>query len=316
MKLLACLLNWRTAEMTKKALDLLVSELRGLGEARACVVDNDSQDGSFEALSAHVAERGYGDVVEVVASGYNGGFGFGNNVALRRGLRAADPPEYFYLLNSDAFMRPGTLRALVEYADQHPNVGIAGSMVLDTAGEPQVSVFRFPSVASEIESSVRVGVVTTLLGAHRVPLPIPGATTTGVDWVAGASMLLRRTMLERIGLFDETFFLYYEETDLCLRAKRAGWDVAYVREGAVEHIGGASTGVASHTVIPKPMPKYVFDSRRHYFLKNHGRAVLWQANLAHLFGGAVYRLRTRLGTADMQRPREWIDGVLYNLKHP
>ena len=316
MKLLACLLNWRTADMTARALDLLVPELRGLGSARVMVVDNDSQDGSLEKLTAHVTAHGYQDVAEVVASGHNGGFGFGNNVTLRSGLRAADPPEYFYLLNSDAFMRAGTLRALVDYADAHPRVGIAGSTVLTLEGVPQTSAFRFPSPLSELEAMVSLGVVSRVLKRSIVPLPIPAATTTDVDWVAGASMLLRRDMLEKIGIFDETFFLYYEETDLCLRAKRAGWQVAYVREGAVEHEGGASTGVTSSVVVQKPMPTYVFASRRHFFLKNFGRATLWQANAAHLLGGGLFRLRTRLGRRDDHRPREWIDGVIYNLKNP
>ncbi|MBI1945759.1 MAG: glycosyltransferase [Deltaproteobacteria bacterium] len=316
MKVLACLLNWRTADMTAGALDLLIPQLRELGSARVMVVDNDSQDGSFDRLATHVAARGYGDVAEVVASGRNGGFGFGNNVALRSGLRAADPPEYFYLLNSDAFMRKGALRALVGYADAHPRVGVAGSTVLTLEGVPQTSAFRFPSALSELERMVSTRPVSWALKRSIVPLPIPKATTTDVDWVAGASMLLRRDMLEQIGLFDEAFFLYYEETDLCLRAKRAGWQVAYVREGEVEHEGGASTGVTSSFVVAKPMPTYLFASRRHYFLKNHGRATLWRANAAHLVGGAVYRLRTRLGRRDDQRPREWLDGVIYNLRNP
>ncbi|OGQ23134.1 MAG: hypothetical protein A2138_05740 [Deltaproteobacteria bacterium RBG_16_71_12] len=316
MKVLACILNWRTADMTAHALDLLVPQLRALGAARVIVVDNDSQDGSFEKLAGHVARHGYHDVAEVVASGRNGGFGFGNNVALRRGLEGPDPPDYFYLLNSDAAPRAGALQAITDYADRNPQVGIAGTTVLDTGGRPQTSAFRFPSVRSELAQMLSYGPVSALLADALVPLPIPSHTTTGVDWVAGASMLLRRTMLEQIGVFDETFFLYYEETDLCLRAKRAGWHVAYVREGEVEHIGGASTGVASHTVFAKPMPEYVFASRRHYFLKNYGRAVLWQANLAHAVGGAGFRVLTKLGKRDHHRPREWIDGVLYNLKHP
>lgn len=302
--------------MTARALDLLVPELRDLGASRVCVVDNDSQDGSFEKLSAHVADRGYQDVAEVVASGRNGGFGFGNNVVLRRGLQSPDAPDYFYLLNSDAFMHAGALRAVTQYADQHPRVGIAGTTVIDDKGQPQTSAFRFPSVRSELQRMLSFGPVSALLAKSVVALPIPERSTTEVDWVAGASMLLRRTTLEQIGIFDETFFLYYEETDLCLRAKRAGWQIAYVREGEVEHIGGVSTGVASHTVFKKPMPEYVFASRRHYYLKNYGRAVLWQANLAHALGGAGFRVLTKLGKRDHHRPREWIDGVLYNLKHP
>jgi hypothetical protein len=317
VKLLACLLNWRTADMTIRALESLVRELRALGDSRACVVDNDSQDGSFEKIEAAVQEHGWGDVVDVIQSGYNGGFGYGNNVALRRGLYAEDKPDFFFLLNSDAFPDEGALERLVEYMRQNPKVGIAGSAVRGLDGEPQISCFRFPSVWSEVDRAVKLGALSKILEDKVVTIPIPLRTTTDVDWVAGAAMMIRREVLEKIGLFDERFFLYYEETDLCLRAKRAGWQVAYVRESSVAHIGGASTGVQSHTVVPRPMPTYVFDSRRHYFLKNHGRPTLWAANLVHALGGASFRIRRRLqNKPDPERPREWIDGVLYNLKNP
>lgn len=317
MKLLACLLNWRTADMTLRALETLVGEVRGIPGARVCVVDNDSGDGSYEKIRDVVSTRGWGDLVEVVQSGHNGGFGYGNNVALRRGLLAEDKPDYFYLLNSDAFPDPGALDALLRYMDANPRVGLCGSTVRGLDGEPQRSAFRFPSLWSEIDRTAKLGVLSRILEDKIVNMPIPLRTTTNVDWVAGASMMIRRQTLEEIGLFDERFFLYYEETDLCLRARRAGWLIGYVRESSVAHVGGASTGVQSHTVVQKPMPTYVFDSRRHYFLKNHGRPGLWAANAAHAIAGASFRLRRRVqGKPDPERPREWIDCVLYNLKNP
>jgi N-acetylglucosaminyl-diphospho-decaprenol L-rhamnosyltransferase len=317
MKLLTCLLNWRTADMTLAALEAVLPQLESVGDARVCVVDNDSSDGSFEAIVEAVAARGWGDRVDVVQSGYNGGFGYGNNVALRRGLLASDRPDYFYLLNSDAVPDEGAVAALLHYMDANPHVGIAGSSIRGFDGERQRSTFRFPTMWSEIDRTARLGVLTKILEDRVVTMPMPLRSTTSVDWVAGASMMLRRSMLEQIGLFDEAFFLYYEETDLCLRARRAGWQVGYVRESSVAHIGGASTGVHSHTVAQKPMPAYVFASRRHYFLKNHGRAALWAANAAHLVAGATFRVRRRLqAKSDPERPREWVDGVLYNFKNP
>jgi N-acetylglucosaminyl-diphospho-decaprenol L-rhamnosyltransferase len=314
VKLRVPLLNWRTAQMTVRALDALVPELRALGDARVLVVDNDSQDGSYDALVQAVNERGYGDVAEVVQSGRNGGYGFGNNVALRRGT--AEGADYLYLLNSDAFVEPGAVRALVDYLDAHPRVGIAGSAVHSLDGAPHESAFRFPSVLSELERVTRLGVLTRALQNVRVPIARPTHTTTNVDWVAGASMMIRREVLEQIGLFDERFFLYYEETDLCLRAKRAGWLVAYVCESRVAHVGGASTGVTSQRVVQKPLPRYVLESRRHYFLKNHGRSRLWAANLAHFVGGASFRVRRVVQRKpDPERPREWLDTVLFNLTH-
>ena len=316
MKLLACLLNWRTADMTIRALEKLVVELRHIPRSRACVVDNDSGDGSFEKIRDAVEDRGWSGLVDVVQSGHNGGFGYGNNVALRRGMFAKDKPDYFYLLNSDAFVGDGAVRALVRHLDEERAVGIAGSHIHGLDGTPQRSCFRFPTVLGEIDRAARFSALHWLLGDKAIIMPIP-SRTTHVDWVAGASMMIRREVLEQVGLFDETFFLYYEETDLCLRTQRAGWRISYVRESAVAHIGGASTGVQSHTVVQKRMPEYVFASRRHYFLKNHGRPVLWAANVAHFVAGATFRARRRLqNKPDPERPREWVDGVVYNLRHP
>src|SRR5262245_59362789 len=104
MKLLAIIVNYKTADMTVQALESLVRELAPVSPAKVLIVDNDSQDGSFEKISAAVAAKSeYRDVVEVQRSDKNGGFGYGVNWGLRQGLASSDPPEYFYLLNSDAF---------------------------------------------------------------------------------------------------------------------------------------------------------------------------------------------------------------------
>src|SRR5690606_32440824 len=137
----------------------------------------------------------------------------------------------------------------------------------DVKGEPQHTAFRFPSLWSELDSAMELGLITRLLKNFIVPMPIP-ETDCEADWVGGASMILRREMLDEVGLFDETFFLYFEETDLCRRAKRAGWPSHFVRQSHVTHIGSASTGISERG---RRRPGYWFDSRRHYFVKNHGR---------------------------------------------
>lgn len=317
MRVLVCILNWRTASMSLRALAHVVPQVRSLGCSRVCVVDNASGDGSFELLTAAVHSHGWDDVVDVVQSGHNGGFGFGNNVALRRGLVGEDKADFFYLQNSDAFPHPGALQTLLAHLQQHPRVGICGSLVRGLDGEPQTSAFRFPSPWSELERAARLGVLSRALADRKVPMPPPLRSTGGVDWVAGASMLVRRAVLEDVGIFDEAFFLYYEETDLCLRARRAGWEVAWVRASSVAHIGGASTGVQHHIRVQERMPRYVFDSRRHYFLKNHGRATLWAANAAYVLGAVSFRLRRALqNKPDPERPREWLDATIHHLTHP
>ena len=287
MKLLTVILNYKTPEMTLRSIESLLRELASYPDARVAVVDNDSRDGSFEKLTAAVAENGWSDRVEVVAAEYNGGFAYGNNLVIRRALEQDDLPDYFYLLNSDAFPDDGCVKALVEFLDENQTVGIAGSYVHGPEPVPHRTAFRFHSIWSEFESTLALGVVSRLLDPWIVAPPLP-TETSRVDWLAGASMLIRSQVLEDIGLLDEEFFMYYEETDLCLRARRAGWTTWYVVESAVTHIGGVSTGLKDKA---RPTPPFWFASRRHFFLKNHGRLALWAANVLYVLGSSLRRVR-------------------------
>lgn len=278
------ILNWRTPDMTIRSLDLAIIAMQGMDGA-ITVVDNDSGDGSFEKISTHVAARGLSHV-RVVQSGRNGGFGAGNNFAMFDRLPDNSKPDYVYLLNSDAFPEPDAIRVLRDYMDKHPHVGLAGSRTVGADGELHETAFRFPSIASEFEAASRSGPITKLLRRYIVSLPVPDKPTE-VDWAAGASLIMRGTMLDQIGGFDETFFLYFEETDLCHRAARAGWPTHYVPDSQVTHIGSVSTGIRD---LKRP-PGYWFDSRQHYFRKNLGVAGAAGANLAHIAGGMIFNLR-------------------------
>jgi GT2 family glycosyltransferase len=116
--------------------------------------------------------------------------------------------------------------------------------------------------------------------------PLPEATGP-VDWLAGASMMLREEVIRTVGIFDETFFLYFEETDLCRRAAEAGWPTHFVKESRVEHIGSVSTGMKTW----KRVPGYWFDSRWHYFRKSGGTSRAVAATLAHVAGALILRAR-------------------------
>lgn len=279
---LTVLLNWRTAEMTLRAAESAERAMEGIAGG-IVVVDNDSNDGSFERMSAALQDR---PRFRVVQSGRNGGFGAGNNVGIRLGLPGGVRPDYVYILNSDAFPASDAIRLLLDYLERHPKVGFAGSYIHGPDGEPHVTCFRFPSVASEFEGAARSGPISRLLRHRAVAIGVPLATGP-VDWLAGASMMMREDVIRTVGGFDETFFLYFEETDLCRRAAEAGWPTHFVKESRVEHIGSVSTGMKTW----KRVPGYWFDSRWHYFRKSGGtsRAVL--ATLAHVAGGLILRAR-------------------------
>lgn len=294
---LCIILNYRTPEMTLRAAEAALGDLHDLG-GELVIIDNASGDGSFEMIAREVAARGWGEggLVRVIASPVNGGFGAGNNIGLRMMLSDGRRPDYFYLLNSDAFPDAGSTPALVAHLEAHPDAGFACSQVRGEDNYAHTTAFRFHSIAGEFVDAARLKVVERMLPDTAVPMPRL-VQTMQVDWCAGASMLIRRTMLDRVGLFDEDFFLYFEETDLCLRAHRAGWSCWYVVESQVVHIGSVSTGIKTK----RRMPSYWYDSRRHYFIKNHGRFHAAVALLAHLSGGALHRLR--MGVAG-RRPHD------------
>ncbi len=305
-RVLCVILNWRTAEMTARAVQSAITAMEGIDGA-ITVVDNDSRDGSFEALTA--AARDW-PRVRVLQSGRNGGYGAGNNHGIRAGLPDGSPPDYVYILNSDAFPAVDAIRVLVDYLDAHPEVGFAGSHIHGPEGDPHTTAFRFPSIASEFEAAAKTGPVSKLL-KHAIVAPDLPRVTTRVDWVAGASVLMRQRMLDQIGLFDETFFLYFEETDLFLRAARAGWTATYVVESRVMHIGSVSTGMKDW----RRVPGYWFESRRHYFEKNHGRLYAAGATLAHMAGLGLYGLRRLVQRKPRQTPPYFLrDLVRYSIR--
>ncbi|MEM9579121.1 MAG: glycosyltransferase family 2 protein [Pseudomonadota bacterium] len=286
-RILTIILNYRTAEMTLRSAEAALREMARL-DGEVIIVDNASGDGSFETLTREAETRGWTTdaKVRVIQSGRNGGFGAGNNVGLRTGLSEGSAPEYYYVLNSDAFPDPGSITALLAYLETHSDVGFAGSYIHGPEGDAHLTTFRFPSIASELEGAARFGPISRLLKDAAVPVPVPEKTQK-VDWLAGASLMMRRAVLEEIGLFDETFFLYFEETDLCRRAALAGWPTVFVRESEVTHIGSVSTGMKTW----RRMPGYWFASRLHYFTKNHGWFYAVLATKAHVLGGLFWRLR-------------------------
>lgn len=311
-RLLTVILNWRTPDMTLRSVESALTALQGIDSALV-VVDNDSGDGSFEKLTAAITAKGWDQgpqQVRVLQSGHNGGFGAGNNYGIRAAMPDGTKPDYVYILNSDAFPAKDAIQALLTHLETHPDTGFAGSYIHGPDGEPHRTAFRFPSLLGEFEAQIRFGPVSKLLARAIIAQPLP-TTTTRVDWLAGASMMMRQKVLDQIGLFDETFFLYYEETDLCRRAARAGWPTDYVVESRVAHIGSVSTGMKTWSRIPG----FWLDSRLHYFIKNHGRFYAFATTLATLIAGGLWRARLLIQHKDRGDPPHYLrDLVAHGLR--
>lgn len=311
MKLAVSILNFRTPDLTLDAIQSTVDALADMQEPWCIiVVDNDSQDESEPKLTTTIRDKqqvqtpGW-DRVEFKASGKNGGFGAGNNFAINYARETYSDLEYVYVLNSDAFPDKDAISLLVDFLDNNPNYGFAGSYIYGTDGVPHETAFRFPSALGELEGAMRFGPVSKILKNYIVPIGIP-ETTCDVDWLAGASLLMRVKALEEVGVFDETFFLYFEETDLLLRAKRKGWPTRYILESKVAHVGSASTGMKKWDRIPT----YWLDSRKHYFIKNHGSFYFFIATVLRSLGGIFCNLRCALTGKESPDPRRFIRDMI------
>lgn len=285
------IVNYKTPELTIDCLKSLASEIQNLSaKSKVIVTDNASNDGSVEKIQTAIENWNW---VEFKPLDQNGGYAFGNNAAIRPLLNSETPPDYILLLNPDTVVHPNAVVKLIQFMNQHPDVGIAGSRLEDPDGTPQRSAFRFHTIESEIDRGLRLGIVSKLLEKSIVAPPVSDETHQ-VDWVAGASMIIRKEVFDSIGLLDEDYFMYYEEVDFCLRAKKAGWNCWYVPDSRVVHLVGQSSGVTDTKKPPKRRPQYWFNSRRRYFLKNHGAFYAALADLAWLVSFILWRIRRKI----------------------
>jgi len=303
MKLLVAVLNWRTPALTIECLRSLEREIAGLPGARVIVTDNASNDESLQRIGEAIRGNGWSSWAELMALPKNGGFSYGNNAAIRAGLSRNPPVDGVLLLNPDTVVRPGAIRSLLEFMETHPRVGLVGSRLEDPDGTPQRSAFRFHSLLGDFEGAVRFGPISKLLG-RWVIAPPPSDEACPADWVAGASLLIRREVFETIGLLDEGYFLYYEEVDFCLRARRAGWPCWYEPSSRVVHLVGQATGL-TNKAHRKRRPPYWFNSRRRYYVKNHGRAYAALADLLWWIGLATGQVR-RIAASKGDSVPPWI----------
>jgi GT2 family glycosyltransferase len=264
---------------------------RGIA-VRAVVVDNAS--GDADLIRPAIAGEGWGAWVDLVLAERNGGFAYGNNVGFRHAYETGRRPDYFFLLNPDTEVRPGAISALVDFLDSQPTAGMAGSSLEGRDGRVWPYAFRFHSMVGEVLRMLELDVLNRALDHHRV-LRRMGDQPEEADWFPGAAMMLRSRVVEELGGLDEAYFLYYEETDFCLKMKRAGWTNWYVPASRVMHIAGQSTGVTGANRAGRRLPAYWFESRRRYFEKNFGpryaMATDAVAMIAHVLGAAKNRLK-------------------------
>lgn len=284
------IINYRTPEITLRCVRSVLHDLLRTPEldGQVVVVDNDSGDRSVERLSAGFAAFEAGDRVTLVCSSSNSGFAGGHNQAMRE-----HEAEFYLILNSDAELRPGCLRALLDAASARPDAGLLAPRLEWEDGTTQISAFRFPTVWSEVIRGAGTRQVTSILSRFDVPLGL-SPDPASVEWVSFAAVLLRAEMVHSVGLMDEGYFLYFEDIDYCWRARQDGWPIALVPRARVTHHRSGS-GPVARTSGHDRLPAYYYAARSRFFGKKLGRGGPLAANLGWLFGRLAASSRPLLG---------------------
>jgi GT2 family glycosyltransferase len=232
------IVTWNVRALVLDALRSLFEDLTTSGlQAKVYVVDSASSDGTAEAVAAAFPQ------VKLTASKENLGFGKANNVAIRQILSGADVPKAVYLLNPDTVTHARATRTLYDALMASPRVGLVGARLSYGDGSFQHSAFGFPGLRQLwVEFFPTPGrFVEGRFNGRYAPELYDGGKPFAVDFTLGATMMLKREVIEQTGMFDEQFFMYCEEIDWAWRIHRAGWEVQCVPAAHVVHLGGQST---------------------------------------------------------------------------
>jgi len=257
MKLSIVILCWNDLKVIGDCLQSIYAGTRST-ELEVIVSDNGSTDGTIEHIRRSFPQ------VRLIENGTNLRFAKGNNVGIR-----ASQGEYVLILNPDTIVHPGSLDKLVAYADQHPEAGAFGCRILHADGSYHESGRPFPSVRGDLVAALYLRSLARLSDWLLADTYTgwKGDTERKVDWQSGCCVLFRGELLKRLGGFDEQFFYYYEDVDLCKRVWEAGYPILYTPRPTVTHLGGQST--KQRLPLGFELDKYV--TRYRYYYKHYGK---------------------------------------------
>jgi GT2 family glycosyltransferase len=273
------IVSYNTAHLLDRMFAALHEAAQGLS-MQVIVVDNASHDGSVALIRERYPE------VELVANAANVGFGRANNqaVPLVRG-------GHVLLLNTDAFLSPGTLGTALAWMRAHPDCGVLGVRLVGRDGTQQPSCRRFPTPLNMF--LMRTGLARFAPWVRGLDDPRwDPAVSQDCDWVPGCCYFMPRAVLDEVGLFDPRYFLYCEEVDHCKRVKQAGWTVRYCAGTTVVHLGGESAKTVTElTESGRQISALQIESELLYFRKHHGRAGLALALVLTALANAYLALK-------------------------
>lgn len=310
MRLLVIIASYRVAHLTVDCLRSLAEEIGNVPGARVAICENGTGDDSAHRIQHAIDDNGWNSWCTLTAVYPNMGFTGGNNLILRPALQSADQPQYVLLLNADTIVHQNALRLLLDFMDEHPQVGVAGSRLEFPDGTPQRSAFQFHSAWSEFENGIKLGLVSRVLRRRIVAPPVPNQACE-VDWVGGACVIIRREVFQDIGVLDEGYYTHYEDVDFCFNARKAGWAIWYIPDSRITHLVGQSTGITVKN--PKRLPPYYFEARRRYFLKNYGPIHTALADAGLICGLLIWHLQVLLGKKKSTPPHYLYNSVRHSV---
>jgi N-acetylglucosaminyl-diphospho-decaprenol L-rhamnosyltransferase len=285
------IINFRTPDMTINCIASLLPELQSL-DCKVVVVDNNSADDSCLLIAQWLEENDKAGIVQLVESEFNGGFSYGNNL----GIKAVKARNYL-LLNSDTLVQGQAIDILLDTAEQYPDSGLISPRMEWESGEPQESCFRFNNPLSEFSKAAQTGFIDRYLRRFLVSLD-PGDEIVSPPWTSFACVLIKSKVLNDVGLLDEGYFMYYEDTEFCHRARRAGWQITHNPSARVVHLIGGSSKLGESMQKKKRLPRYYYESRTRYFYQAYGRPGLTLANICWMAGRLISKLRQLAGRKD------------------
>ncbi len=271
--------NTNEKHFTLPMLESVYNTLKRTEPFEFWIVDNASKDGSVDAIREKFPQ------VNLICNTKNAGFTEANNQAIHECTG-----EYIFCLNPDTICHEGAIDRLVVYMDEHPTVGIVGSKLLNSDGTLQPSCRNFMTTKRLF--------LQHILPWNRVSKKLAGKIslaywdhneTRAVDWLLGANLMIRRECLEQIGLKDEAYFIFHEDSDWCFQAKKAGWKVVFVHDAEITHHGSATVGKLWGANLNIEVYK-----AQHYFIrKNLGKNELFwhRMFLTTLLSMRLIRLR-------------------------
>lgn len=296
------IVSFNTRDLLRKCLESLYQRTADITK-EIFVVDNCSGDGSADMVTGEFPE------VRLIRSETNLGFAAANNKAFPLATG-----RYVVLLNSDAFLHPGALQHAIQYMDADAGIGLGGARLVGPDGSRQPSARMFPSLLNEFLTLSGLAArypQSRFFGRFDRTWANPDEPAD-VDWVPGAFSIIPRMALVQVGYFDEDFFLYYEEVDLCRRLKRAGFRIRYWPDVRVTHLGGESSKTVEGLAFSKSgsqLTLWQLRSSLLFYRKHHGLTA-WTLKQMESAWHALRAWENR-GAADPEKARKFEDAQEY-----